>query len=109
MPDPGDVVTTAFVGATGIKRRPAVIVSTPLYHSHRPDVVLATLTTQIQSAVTPTDYVLLDWAAAGLRAPSAFRAYFGMAEAANVRAVGRLSDRDWQAVQERLRRAMAVS
>ena len=29
-----------FVGATGLKRRPAVVVSSALYHPHRPDLVV---------------------------------------------------------------------
>ena len=40
MPDPGDVVTVDFMGATGVKRRPAVVVSSERYHQHRPDLVL---------------------------------------------------------------------
>lgn len=74
MLQPGDVVVVDFVGATGVKRRPAVVVSTDLYHSHHPDVMLSTLTTQVSAATTPTDYVLQDWSTAGLHAPSAFRA-----------------------------------
>lgn len=31
MPDPGDVVTVDFTGAAGVKRRPAVVVSSLLY------------------------------------------------------------------------------
>jgi len=108
MPDPGDVVTVNFVGAMGVKRRPVVVVSSDVYHANRPDVVLAALTTQIASATTPTDYVLQDWAAAGLHAPSAFRSYFGMATATEVQVIGKLSERDWQAVQECLARALAL-
>ena len=37
MPQAGDVVLVDFVGATGVKRRPAVVVSTDTYHAHRPD------------------------------------------------------------------------
>src|SRR5919108_4650221 len=69
MPEPGDVVTVDFVGATGVKRRPAVVVSSRFYHAHRPDLILAVLTTQVITATAPTDYVLQDWAAAGLRRP----------------------------------------
>jgi mRNA interferase MazF len=36
MMNPGDVVTADFPGATGIKRRPCVVVSTDLYHQTRP-------------------------------------------------------------------------
>ena len=108
MPDAGEVVTADFVGATGVKRRPAVVVTSSLYHQHRPDIVLGVLTTQIDSATTPLDYVLQDWAAAGLRQPSAFRAYFSMAERSDVKVIGRLSDRDWAEIQERLKRAFGV-
>jgi mRNA interferase MazF len=55
MPDPGDVVTVDFVGATGTKRRPAVVVSSALYHHHRPDLVLGVLTSQVSRATTPLD------------------------------------------------------
>ena len=95
MADPGDVVTVDFVGATGTKRRPAVVVSSALYHQHRPDLVLGVLTSQVSRATTPLDYLLQDWASAGLRQPSAFRAYFGMATPAAVRVIGHLSARDW--------------
>ena len=107
MPDPGDVVTVDFVGATGIKRRPAVVVSSGLYHQHRPDLILGVLTTQTGAATTPLDYVLQDWASAGLHRPSAFRAYFGMATPAAVQVIGQLSARDWQGVHACLARALA--
>jgi len=59
-----------FAGATGVKRRPVVVLSSDLYHQHRPDVVLGSLTSQIASATFPTDYILQDWSAAGLHQPS---------------------------------------
>src|SRR4030095_16474698 len=99
MADPGDVVTVDFVGATGTKRRPAVVVSSALYPQHRQDLVLGVLTSQVSRATTPLDYVLADWASAGLRQPSAFRAYFGMAIPTTVRVIGHLSPRDWAGVQ----------
>ena len=108
MPRAGDVVLTDFVGTTGVKRRPAVVVSAELYHAHHPDVVLSVLTSQLSGATTPTDYVLQDWPAAGLHAPSAFRAYLGTYAASAVKVIGHLSARDWQEVQARLKRALAV-
>src|SRR5215470_13619729 len=107
MADPGDVVTVDFVGATGTKRRPAVVVSSTLYHQHRPDLILGVLTSQVSRATTPLDYVLADWASAGLRQPSAFRAYFGMATPAAVRVIGHLSARDWEGIQACLIQAFA--
>src|SRR4051794_27060007 len=63
---PGDVVINDFIGATGTKRRPTIVVSSDLYHAHRPDLVLASLTTRLATATTPMDYVLQDWSLAGL-------------------------------------------
>jgi mRNA interferase MazF len=108
MPDPGDVVTVDFSGATGIKRRPAVVVSSPLYHAHRPDVICGVITSQTTNATTPLDYILEDWAAAGLRLPSAFRSYFATAPLSDVREIGRLSSRDWEEVRQRVALAVAL-
>ncbi|MGQ0543510.1 MAG: type II toxin-antitoxin system PemK/MazF family toxin [Blastocatellia bacterium] len=41
---PGSVVTVDFRGVTGVKRRPAVVVSSSSYHSERPDLILAVVT-----------------------------------------------------------------
>jgi len=104
----GDVVTVDFPGVVGIKRRPAVVVSTPLYHSQRPDVIIGILTSRVEGAAAETDYVLQNWAAAGLRHPSAFRAFLVTMPQASIRVIGRLSDHDWKEVQARLRSAVAA-
>jgi len=109
MPGPGDVVLCHFLGARGRKWRPCVVVSTDLYHANGPDVIVAELTSQVAKARTPTDYVLQDWAAAGLHQPSAFRVYFTMELQTKVAVIGHLSGRDWQEVQARLRLALAVT
>lgn len=108
MPRPGDVVLVDFVGATGVKRRPAVVVSSETYHTHRPDIIVGVLTTRISSATSPTDYVLQDWAEAGLHAPSAFRAYLGTIAVEDASVIGGLSPRDWREVQKRLHVALAL-
>ena len=56
----GDIVTIDFPGAKGVKRRPAIVVSSSTYHRHRPDVIVGIVTSQIQPAGTPTDYLLKD-------------------------------------------------
>lgn len=109
MPAPGTVVVIEFRGAHQTKRRPAVVVSTDLYHSTRPDVILAVITKQVPLAPAPTDYVLQDWRQAGLHVPSVFRAYLETQPATSTfKEVGRLTDRDWIEVQARLRLAVAV-
>jgi mRNA interferase MazF len=44
--NPGDVVTVDFPGVAGIKRRPAVVLSSSTYHATRPDVIVGLITTQ---------------------------------------------------------------
>ena len=67
MLKPGDVVVVDFPGVTGIKRRPAVVVSSDAYHSARPDVILGLITSQVAGSIGSTDHALADWSAAGLR------------------------------------------
>ena len=106
MAKPGDVVTVDFPGVEGVKRRPAIVVSTETYHSTRPDVILGLLTTNLDSANAPTDYVLLDWQAAGLRNRSAFRAFLVTMPTASITVIGHLSQRDWEQVKKRLSNAV---
>lgn len=108
MPESGAVVTVEFPGVQGVKRRPAIIVSSETYHKSRPDVVLALLTSQIGGATSPTDYQLKDWSEAGLRGPSAFRAFFATLPESTVTVIGQLSERDWAEVKSRLRLALAT-
>ncbi len=109
MVKPGDVVTVDFPAALGVKRRPAVVVSTQTYHATRPDVVLGLLTSQTAGATGPTDHILQDWSIAGLHSPFAFRAFLATFPATSVVVIGHLSDRDWQEIRARLRIALAVT
>lgn len=99
MPDPGDVVVLPFAGARETKRRPAVVVSSAVYHDARPDVIVGILTTRVHQASAPTDYVLQDWAAANLRAVSAFRSFFLMAPPSALTPIGHLTSQDWHGVR----------
>jgi mRNA interferase MazF len=109
MVKPGDVVTVDFPGVTGVKRRPAVVVSTDIYHRTRPDAILGLLTSQIAAATGPTDCVVQNWQTASLRRPSAFRAFLTTVPIARLTTIGHLSDQDWQKVQHCLRAAIAVT
>ena len=60
MIKPGDVVMLEFVGARETKMRPAVVVSSALYHGCRPDVIVGVLTTQTAKANAPTYYPLTE-------------------------------------------------
>jgi mRNA interferase MazF len=106
--EPSCVVVAELAGARVTKFRPAVVVSSDLYHQQRPDIIVGVLTTQRPHPEAATDYLLLDWEQAGLRAPSWFRLYLITIEQPLATLAGRLSARDWTAVQERLQRGLAV-
>lgn len=109
MANPGDIVLVNFAGVEGTKKRPAVIVSTALFHSVGSDLILAVLTSNVAGAKRPTDYVLQDWRAAGLHLPTAFRPYMRTEMMSSIiYTIGALTPRDWQEVQARLRLALAV-
>jgi mRNA interferase MazF len=105
--NPGDVVTVDFPGVTGIKRRPAVILSSVTYNTTRRDVIAGLLTTQT-TALGVTDYILQDWATAGLRVASVFRSFIvTLPPSANLVLIGHLSERDWKEVRACLKVAFA--
>jgi mRNA interferase MazF len=105
--NPGDVVTVDFPGVTGVKRRPAVVLSSETYHSTRSDVIVGLITSQ-STALGVTDRQLQDWSAAGLRVASVFRSFIvTLPPSANLILIGKLSDRDWKSVRECVKLALA--
>lgn len=106
MVETGDVVVSYLPGARQSKRRPAIVVSAPDYHAQRPDLLLAIITSRVEDATTAFDCVLFDWQEAGLRSACAMRSYLFTVEQGEVVKIGRLSDADWQAVREKLKRAL---
>ena len=110
MFNPGNVILIDFPGVQGVKARPTIVVSSAAYHLVRPDVIVALCTSNVAAATTPTDYHLQDWAAAGLKVPTAFRSFFATLPAGDIRRViGKLTDADWLEVRARLRIALAVT
>ncbi len=73
--DFGTVVLVPFpyTNMTGGKRRPAVVISSPLYESQRPDVVVLAITSRIPVGNPVLQVVLSDWRGAGLAKPSAVK------------------------------------
>ncbi|RUT02436.1 hypothetical protein DSM106972_059140 [Dulcicalothrix desertica PCC 7102] len=103
----GDVVTVDFPGVTGVKRRPAVVLSSTTYHQNRPDVIVGLITTQT-TALGTTDHVLQDWQSAGLRVASVFRSFIvTLPRSANIIVIGHLSERDWKGVRACVKTSLA--
>ena len=104
--DPGDLVVVNFPGAVATKRRPAVIVSSTLYHSQHPDLIVGLVTSQIPAVQTAADW-LLDWAGAGLRLPSLFRAFLYTVPRTEVLVrMGQLTEADWNGIKGAMERAV---
>ncbi len=67
----GDVVLVNFVFAdeSGIKRRPAVIISSDAYHSGRDEAVISAITSRTDRVLVG-DHLIAEWQSAGLLFPS---------------------------------------
>jgi mRNA interferase MazF len=107
----GDVVLIPFpyTDLAATKTRPAVVVSSDRYHTVRSELLLAYVSSQISKAHDTIDYVLTDWAQAGLPKPSFVRPKIAAIEPSLiVHQVGRLSAQDMRQVDGRLRQALAL-
>jgi mRNA interferase MazF len=51
--NPGDLVNLDFPGVTGMKRRPAVVLSSATYHALRPDIIVGLITFLRRSLFAP--------------------------------------------------------
>ena len=102
------MVVRVLVGALETKVRPAVVIASATYLAERPDVLVGILTTKLPNAPGATDYILLDWQSAGLRAESCFRAYVLTTHRSELTVIGHLSARDWDSVKARVRAAFAI-
>ena len=63
------LVNFVFADESGVKRRPAVIVSSETYNSGRDEVVIAAITSRTDR-VLAGDHLIADWQSAGLLFPS---------------------------------------
>ena len=107
----GDVVLVPFPFSdlSTTKVRPAVVVSSALYHSTEPDILLAALTSQVTAAIGPFDYLLQDWRSANLRFPSALKPVLMTLDPTRVvHRIGTLTDADLEQVDQRLRGALSL-
>ena len=68
----GDVILVPFpfTDQTGLKKRPAVVVSSAEYHAHRADVLIMAVTSQIRPQSGFGESMVAEWRQAGLLAPS---------------------------------------
>ena len=86
------------------------MISSDRYNAQSPDVMIASITGNLQAIRHPGDHALNDWRAAGLLRPSLAQAKIATVEAAIVgRRLGRLSNADLAALDRGLREALGLS
>ena len=74
----GDVVLVPFpfTDQSGIKKRPAVVVSSSGYNASRRDIVIMAITSQVRQPPAFGEVTIADWQAAGLIKPSVLKPIF---------------------------------
>lgn len=106
----GDVflVNVRFSDGSGVKRRPVVVVSVDAVHSSRLDALIVPLTANV-SVQRFGDYALVDWAESGLPRPSLAKGIVETLERSTFQgSLGRLTERDMEAVERRLRQVLGL-
>ncbi|MBI4494072.1 MAG: type II toxin-antitoxin system PemK/MazF family toxin [Chloroflexi bacterium] len=107
----GDVVLVPFdfTDRSGGKWRPAVVVSSDPYNQQTPDVLIASITGNLNAVPHPGDHALADWPAAGLLRPSLAQTKLATVEASIVgRRLGTLFAADMVAFERGLREALGL-
>jgi mRNA interferase MazF len=103
------LVPFPFSDLSTTKVRPALVVSSTLYHASEPDLLLAAITSNLVGAQSAVDYILQEWQAAGLRYPSAFKpVIFTLDPTRVLHRIGAISGTDLSAIDQRLRLIFAL-
>jgi mRNA interferase MazF len=104
--DFGDIVLVPFpfTDQSMSKKRPAIVVSSSVYHRKRPDLVLMAVTSQIRPSTSFGEITITEWKQAGLLKPSVIKPIFTTVEKGHVlRKLGRIEENDRRDLQKALR------
>lgn len=104
----GDVVLVSFVftDETGVRQRPAVIVSSNAYHSGREEVIIAAITSRTDRVLVG-DHLINHWREAGLLLPSVATGIIRtIKQVMVIRKLGTMPQDDMRVINEKLRMAL---
>lgn len=97
-----------FSEETGRKIRPVLVISSARYNRSRQDLVVAAITSNVRRRLFG-DYVVAEWASAGLLLPSVVTGILRTIKQTMVeRRLGRMADTEMQTFGRLLRRALAL-
>jgi mRNA interferase MazF len=98
-----------FTDLTTSKKRPALVVSPDNYNSG-PDVVIAFITSQLNTPPRPGDHLITDWQASGLPKPSQLRMKLAtISRHIVIKRLGHLTPAEKSRVQAAIRRFFGLS
>lgn len=103
----GDVllVPFPFTNQSGVKKRPAVVVSSNAYNASRPDVLIMAITSQLHAGRDFAAFPITGWQAAGLLKPSLVKPVITTLEQTQIiRRMGCLSPDDLALLRQMLRK-----
>jgi mRNA interferase MazF len=98
----GDVILVPFpfTDQSGVKKRPAVIVSSSGYNAHRRDLVIMAITSQMRTPLGFGEALVADWQKAGLIKPSVLKPVLTTIEQGLIaRTMGKLGGPDLAALR----------
>jgi mRNA interferase MazF len=107
----GDVVLVSFIFAdeTGVKRRPAVIISSNTYHTGRDEAIIAAITSRTDRVLIG-DYLINNWQSAGLLFPSVATSIIRTIKQKMInKKLGSLQTQDMNAIDGKLKLALELS
>ncbi len=107
----GDVVLVSFVfpDETGVRRRPAVIVSSEAYHRGRQEAIIAAITSRTDRVLVG-DHLIRSWREAGLLFPSVATGIIRTIKHSMIaRKLGTMPVSDMQAIDSNLRLVIGLS
>ena len=99
----GEVVLVPFpfTNQSGVKKRPAVIVSSVGYNTNRRDLIIMAITSQVRQPLGFGEAIVSDWQTAGLIKPSVLKPVFTTIEQGLVvQTMGMLSSSDLRTLKE---------
>ncbi|MCL0078595.1 type II toxin-antitoxin system PemK/MazF family toxin [Dehalococcoidia bacterium] len=106
----GDVVLVTFVftDETGVRRRPAVIISSDTYHQGREETIIAAITSRIDRVLVG-DHLIRGWREAGLLFPSVATSIIRTIKRAMIiQKLGAMPGADMEAIDSSLRLSLRL-
>ncbi len=95
------LVPFPFTDQSGVKQRPAVIISSSAYQAAKPDLLIMAITGQVRMPLGFGEALIQDWQTAGLLKPSVLKPVMTTIEQRLVRrSMGTLSTRDQQTLRQ---------